>query len=79
MEKKYNLTFEQAIKIVLDGGCVKGHDFMDGICLKLNDIGQLVTVDAAMMYKEDTEVFFKSLSRQKFREISVMTMNELCG
>lgn len=78
VENKYNLDFYQALKIVMNGGCVKGDDFRDGIFLKLNMTGQLVIVDAAACYIESTVVFIKGMGRQKFRELSVLTMNALC-
>lgn len=75
--REYNLTFFEALQIVLDGGAVKGEQFIDGIFIKLNSYGQLVTVDAGRLYDESEKVFIKGLSRQKFRELSVMTMKEL--
>ena len=78
MEKKeYNLDFYQAFKIVMEGGSVKGDNFRDGIYMKLNSIGQLVIVDAARVYIEEPSVFVKGMQRQKFRELTVMTMKEL--
>ena len=77
--KKYDLDFKEALDIVLDGGAVKGQNFVDGVFLKLNSYGQLVTVDAARLYAEDERVFIKGLSQQKFRNLTVMTMKELCG
>jgi len=77
-ERKYDLNFYEALKIVMNGGAVKGDNFIDGIFLKLNSYGQLVIVDAAMLYDEDINVFIKGMKNQKFRELSVMTMNELC-
>jgi hypothetical protein len=75
--KVYDLDFYKAFEIVMNGGAVKGNDFRDGIFLKLNSSGQLVTVDAARLYMEDTTVFLKGIARQKFREVKVLTMNEL--
>lgn len=76
-ESIYNLSFHDAIDIILNEGVVKGSRFRDGIFMKLNNSGQIVTVDAARLYNEETTVFFKSISTQKFRELSVMTMKEL--
>ena len=78
-EKKYDLDFNQALEIVLNGGAVKGQNFVDGVFLKLNSYGQLITVDACRMYAEDERVFIKGLSQQKFRNLTVMTVKELCG
>ena len=79
MEKvEYNLDFYEALKIVLNGGAVKGNQFIDGVFLKINSYGQLVIVDAGRLYDEDERVFIKGLSGQKFRKLTVMTMNELC-
>ena len=55
----------------MNGGCVKGDDFCDGIFLKLNSHGQLVTVDAGRLYMEEEKVFLKGMVRQKFRELFV--------
>lgn len=78
-EKIYDLDFHQALEVVLNGGAVKGQNFTDGVFLKLNNSGQLVIVDAARMYTEDDRVFIKELNHQKFRNLTVMTMKELCG
>jgi len=76
-EKKYDLDFYEALKIVMDGGAVKGNNFTDGIFLKLNSRGQLITVDAGRLYAEEINVYIKGMTRQKFRELTVMTMREL--
>lgn len=77
--KEYNLDFYQAIKIVMECGAIKGHQFIDGIFLKLNCWGQFVIVDAARLYLESSEVFILNMKNQKFRELTVMTMKELCS
>lgn len=77
MEQRYELDFYQALKVVMYGGAVKGDNFRDGIYLKLNSYGQLVTVDAGRFYIEETDVFIKGMDKQKFRSLSVMTMKEL--
>jgi hypothetical protein len=79
MSKKveYNLDFYEALKIVMDGGCVKGDNFIDGIFLKLCDRGRLVIVDVREFYKEDPAVYIKGMLQQKFRSITVMTLREL--
>jgi len=74
---EYNLDFYQALEIVLNGGAVKGDNFLDGVFLKLNGFGQLVTVDACRMYLEEERVFIKELSQQKFRQLTIMTVREL--
>ena len=76
-EKKYDLDFYQAFEVVMNGGAVKGDNFVDGIFLKLNSRGQLVIVDAGRLYFEETDVFIKGMVKQKFRSLTVMTMNEL--
>jgi len=78
-DKKYDLDFTQALEIVLNGGAVKGNNFVDGVFLKLNKYGQLITVDACRSYAEEEKVLFKELSQQKFRNLTVMTVKELCG
>jgi len=78
MEKQnYDLNFYQALEVVMNGGAVKGDNFVDGVFLKLNSQGQLVTVDARRLYIEETNVFIKGMVRQKFRSLTVMTMREL--
>ena len=76
-EKKYDLDFYQALEVVMNGGAVKGDDFVDGIFLKLNSRGQLVTVDAGRLYLEETGIFVKGMLRQKVRNLTVMTIKEL--
>ena len=76
-EKKYDLDFYQALEVVMNGGAVKGDNFVDGIFLKLNSRGQLVIVDARRLYFEETYVFIKGMVNQKFRSLTVMTMKEL--
>lgn len=73
----YELDFFQALKVVLDGGCVKGNDFAKGCFLQLNDNGELVLVDANRFYLKEKCAFIKGLSGQKFRELKVMTLKEL--
>lgn len=76
-EKIYNLDFIEALKIVLDGGSVRGQFFRDSIFMRLNSSGQLVIVNASNMYRESREIFIKQISKQKFRELTVMTVKEL--
>ena len=78
-EKKYDLDLYQALEIVMNGGAVKGDNFVDGVFLKLSKRGQLITVDAGRMYIEKTNVFIGGMVRQKFRSLTVMTMKELCS
>lgn len=75
--EKYDLDFYKAFEIVMNGGAVKGDDFIDGIFLKLNTKGQLVIVDAGRLYAEETNVSIKGMLRQKFRNLTVLTMREL--
>jgi hypothetical protein len=77
MNEKYNLDFYKALEVVMNGGAVKGDNFANGIFLKLNSQGQLVTVDANRRYSEETNVFLKGMVGQKFRSLSVMTIKEL--
>lgn len=76
-KKKYELDFYQALEIVMNGGAVKGDNFADGIFLRLDSKGRLVTVDASRLYTEETQVFIKGMLRQKFRSLTIMTMREL--
>lgn len=81
MEKKeYKLDFYQALKLMIDSGAaVKGNDFRDGIFMQLNKHGQIVSVDACRLYDESLMVNLKVLSKQKFREVTVLTVKELMG
>jgi len=76
-KKLYNLSFKEALDIIISGGAVKGNEFAPGIYLKLNQYGQLVTVDANSLYEENTTVYIDSISKQSFRELTIMTLNEL--
>lgn len=76
-EEKYNLDFYQALEVVMNGGAVKGNNFVDGVFLKLNTRGQLVIVDAGRLYCEETNVFLGGMLKQKFRNLNVFTMKEL--
>lgn len=75
--KEYNLDFYEALKIVMNGGAVKGDNFVDGVFLQLNIKGQLVVVDAMRMYEQETNVFIKRMVRQKFRELFTLTIKDL--
>lgn len=74
---EYKLSFIEALEIVLNKGCVKGEDFRSGYFLKLNKYGQLVLVDANNLYNEIQFINIESLNKQKFRELTVMTMKQL--
>lgn len=76
-DKLYNLSLHEAIDVLIDGGNIVGNDFIKGHYLKLNKVGQLTIVNADRFYRESTDISFKSLSKQKFREVSVMTLKEL--
>lgn len=76
-KKTYDLDFYQALEVVMNGGAVKGNDFISGVFLKLNKYGQLIIVDASRMYSEEISVFLKEMVKQKFRSLTVMTMKEL--
>lgn len=76
---EYTLDFYTALKEVVENKAwVKGDNFIDGIYLKLDSQGQLVTVDVARVSIEEPFNFIKSLSRQKYRIITIATMKELC-
>lgn len=76
-DKTYNIDFKEALDYVLDGGTVKGENFASGVFLKINNHGTLVTVDANNFYRETECPFILSLSRQKFRKLTVLTIKEL--
>lgn len=79
MEKNplYDIDFYSALKVVIEGGAIKGNDFAPGIFLKLNDYGQLVFVDAGHLYQTSEKVFLHGMVNQKFREVRILTMKEL--
>lgn len=77
MDKVYDLDFNQAMEIIMNGGSVKGNGFATGIFMRINKYGQLVIVDANRYYKETTDVFLTTIYHQKFRELAVMTIKEL--
>lgn len=60
---KYDVTFEEAIKLLLQGEALKGDNFRKGYFIKLNYFGQIVLVSVADFYREDTMVCLKSLSK----------------
>jgi hypothetical protein len=73
----YELDFYSALKVVMEGGAVKGNNFAPGIFLKLNGYGQLVTVDAGQLYQTSEKVFLNGMVNQKFREVRIWTKKEL--
>ncbi len=73
----YDLNFYEALKEVLENkSWVKGDNFIDGIYLKKDANGNLVTVDASRLYIEEPTII-GGLYRQKYRVITVATMKEL--
>ncbi len=78
MEKpNYNLTFYDALKEVLENNAwIKGDNFIDGIYLKKDNNGNLVTVDVGRLSMHEPAII-GSLHRQKYRIITVATMREL--
>ena len=76
-DKKYTLSFQKALGIVLDGGAARGEEFAPGYFIKLGSLGQIVLVDSNRFYEEMDFPNIKSLSYQKYRELTVMTKKEL--
>lgn len=77
---EYTLDFYIILKEMVDSQkWFRGEGFKMGYFIKLNRYGQLVLVDANNMYSEDTLAasFMLSLVNQKYREITVATINEL--
>ncbi len=78
IEPNYTLNFYDALKEMMENkACVKGNNFVDGLYMKINEKGILVTIDAGRLYIEEPFPFIKSLHYQKFRLLTVMTMKEL--
>jgi len=76
---EYNLDFYQALKECLENKAwIKGDNFRDGIYIKQNYNGELVTVDVARVSIEEPFPFIGGMCRQKFRIIKFATMQELC-
>ena len=76
-DKDFNLDFHLAMKVVMEGKCVQGDDFRNGIFMKLNRSGQLVVVDAMRLYDEDDKVFLKGMLNQNFRQVNILTPKAL--
>ena len=76
-DKKYDLNLYQALEIVVKGGAVRGDDFADGIFLKLNSYGQLITMHAGRTYLENVNVFLRGMAKQKFRSLSAIEIKDL--
>jgi hypothetical protein len=47
--------------------------------MQLNEYGQIVSVDACRLYDESLMINLKNISKQKFREVTVLTVKELMG
>ena len=76
-DKDFNLDFYLAIKVVMEGKCVQGDNFRDGIFMKLDNQGRLVTVDAMRLYAEERDVQLKGMLRQNFRQVDILTPKAL--
>jgi hypothetical protein len=79
MEKiEYNLTYLQAFEVIMNGGCVKGSGFRDGIFMRLNTQCQLVVVERLEHgYADRDKVFLGGFKNQMYRELTVLTKIEL--
>lgn len=75
--QNYNIEFKDAMQLLVDGKWLKGNLFADGHFIKLDNHGRLVVIDANRYYHEEICPFIKSLSNNKFRIITVATLNEL--
>jgi len=77
MKKVYDLDLKDVIDHLVSGGSVRGENFVGGIFLRLDRNGRIALVDAKNIYSEDINVSLSSLSRQKFRKLTIMTVKEL--
>jgi hypothetical protein len=75
--KEYNISFSEAINLLLEGKWLRGQNFKLGVYIKLDLIGQLVLVDTFNSYKETPYAFIRSLVNQKYRIITFATVKEL--
>lgn len=80
--EEYNLTFMEAMDVVLQGGYVVGDDFAKGIYLKLND-AKIVSVwdfnkDGIMHYQElICLTITHGILNQKYKKLEFLTQAEL--
>jgi len=74
---KYNLTFTEAIDVLLEGGAVRGENFRPYFFLKIDKYERLVLVNANDMYRAEPYPYIRSLDKQKYRSLQVMTKKEL--
>jgi hypothetical protein len=80
MTKKveYNIDFYQALKLMVEEKkWFRGENFAKGMYIKLNNDGEIISVDMMNWYEEYPMPFIDSLARQKYREITIATLNEL--
>jgi len=77
MMKKYELSFHEALDVILEGGAVKGDNFAKSIYMKLDNYGRMILVNVDDFSNTIEFVSLTSLSQQKFRSLTVMTVKEL--
>lgn len=75
--KEYNIPFLEAMNLLLEGKWLRGHNFKSGFYIKLDYIGQLVLVNVNNMSIEEPYPHIRALANNKYRIITVATVNEL--
>ncbi len=75
--KKYNIKFGEAMNLLLEGKWLRGDNFKDGCYIKLDHIGRLVLVDVNMFGHEEPYPYIRSLYGNRYRIITIATINEL--
>ncbi len=75
--KEYNITFSEALDLLLEGKWLRGHQFQAGLYIKLDYLGQLVLVDVNDFSRETPYTHIRALANNKYRVITVATVNDL--
>lgn len=74
----YNLDFYQALKLMIDEKqYMRGNGFKKGFYIKISKSGNLMLVDVNNFSKQHPFYGLSLLAGQKFREITVATLEEL--
>lgn len=72
--KEYNITFSEMMNLLLEGKCVQGKTFEQGRYMKLDKYGRIVLVIQRIEYEYSN---IRALSTDKYRIVTVSTLNEL--
>ncbi len=75
--KEYNISWTDAMNLLLEGKWLKGNKFAASHYIKLDHCGQFVLVDVGRFSTEIPYPNFRSLASQTYRIITVATIKEL--